>query len=94
MATQFTSETTSEWAFTRWFGGRDRGACFDFGARHGAAFEVFEAAARGETFVGETGERFGADELARAAETNEFTFGEFGGTFESGSADEFRFHGF
>lgn len=96
MATQFFSETTGEWAATRWFSGTatgSRGTCVDFGARTERAFEVCAAADAGENFVDEFGERWSGADFVREVQRHVWTFGEYGGAFAVGSGDAAAFWG-
>lgn len=97
MSTEFRTSTTDELAFVRFFGGTDRGACFEFGSVSNWE-RVREAAANGETFVPEFGQGSldsdpeftpeGFDEVVRSGRA---TFGEFPVTVALGSGDAFNF---
>ncbi len=94
MSTEFVSETTNEVAFLRFFGGPDRGACFDFGSM--TNFErVLTALDSGERFRPVGGSldtdpsqtRQGFEQLVRDGRA---TFGEMSFTLELGSGDFVR----
>lgn len=95
MATDFTTTSTDEVAFVRFFGGPDRGACFEFGTV--TNFEaVCRAADQGEQFVPcgapmDTDPEFTRAGLERAVVEGRVTFGEFPVTVEAFSDAAFRF---
>ena len=93
MSTEFRTETTGEMVAVRWFAGKARGACFEFGADPSNAMEVIEAARAGERFVSEFGEVFTGERFEAMVLGTEMTFGEFPVTVEAFSADAFRFAG-
>jgi len=94
MSTEFASTATDSLAFVRFFGGTDRGTCFEFGTV--SQFERVTAAMRaGETFAPLGGDLAGdptdAGSLEALLVAGRVTFGEFGVTVEAGSGEMFDF---
>lgn len=93
MATHFHTESGA-FVGNSFFGGTDRGRCFDWGVDRERAFMVMEAADAGESFVGEDGREFTGSEFVEWVQGATWTFGEFGGTFQVGSGDMATWEGF
>lgn len=89
--TQAESETT--WVVSTFFGGRERGRCMDFGARHDRTFDVMEAAeARGDMPFAQSdeGEVVNGNEFRAMAWACVWTHGEFGGSMTFGQSVEWE----
>lgn len=94
MSTQFCADSTNEWVATRFFGGSERGACFDFGADPSAVLELKKACEAGESFhAPDTGERHSGPAFWELLQGHGWTFGEFCGTVELGDGTASRFEG-
>src|SRR5690349_6444617 len=67
MSTQFREAATDQWVGTRFFGGQERGVCFDWGrAGEDRADRYFEAAATGGiVVVDEYGNEWDGGQLSR-----------------------------
>lgn len=97
MSTEFRTDTTDEWVFTRWCNGD--GVGFDFGSRTRFDRVMTWACRTDETFVGEDGTTMTTDEMVQDVVTGvtrsvggrevkvTATFGEFVGTVEVGSGE-------
>ena len=87
MSTEFRTSDTDEFAMLRWYGGPERGACFDFGT-HARREAVERYLLDGGVLSGE-GYTFGLADFLTEVTDERCTFGEFGGTVALGSGEAF-----
>lgn len=95
MSTEFLSSTTGDLGFVRWFAGRDRGACFEFGTVTNWETVVawVRAGDRFDPLGGFTmdGDPVTAEDFEELVVSGRATFGEFSVTVEVGSGEMARF---